>query len=593
MPVFGHFFPLYNVVNYLIVHFYPYHYLLIVTLDALMYAGLLAAFYRLTSLFHPDRYRTVALTALLGVSVMQIPSVLWWSNSLGNLPTIGLGLLALDGLSRYELLGGRRYLVCSVASFAIALGFFESALILLIAAPLLWALFLRDEARGLIAAFVGRWRVWLAYLIPGALDLGYRTAHHALYSLPSQLNQQPTTLGTYFAYLRTAWAFGFSPSMIGFDYPYRTLFGVRSLTVVLAQAVVLGTIAVTILVRRSAWRAWAFFFPVYLVELLATGYARLAQRGAAQAGLIDDYLISGASFFLLAVALATAPHPYRHSPAQSNDAVANARDRESTLRNPIRAPAFLVVIAFAIIISSVATDLMISSTTDPVASMTLFENPTNPRISRLFFDSLITNASTVRNRLPQMLVYDTVAPEQALGDDVFQYRPASEILTDVVPWLVFNRPGLSDYIVSADNTFVPATLLPFARGRLFGSPRITAGHASIHHGAHGTDCVTTSSPSTMLIRFTSTKKIAVEQVPLLEIAYSSRTSLVVNSSLEVGSLTYPTEPNRSPLVFSQKARFVIVDLTRVQFDRLVLHLPARADLCLDYINAGAPVATGP
>ena len=108
-PVFGHFIPGFNFVDYLISLIVPYPWWLIVLLEVLLFGlSLFLLDHLLTILFGPS-WLGVALVAIAGASFSLVPSLVWWATALEYLVAIPATLLACIFHVRYLRTGRVRY----------------------------------------------------------------------------------------------------------------------------------------------------------------------------------------------------------------------------------------------------------------------------------------------------------------------------------------------------------------------------------------------------------------------------------------------------------------------------------------------------
>ena len=127
-PVFGHFIPGYNLVNYLVSSFTPYRWLIVEVADVLIFATSLAFLYVVMRLLFGARWQIVPLVALAGASFSMVPSIDWFASGL-QLASITATLLLLICHIRFVTTGLVRFAILGAASLAIALAFYDGALV--------------------------------------------------------------------------------------------------------------------------------------------------------------------------------------------------------------------------------------------------------------------------------------------------------------------------------------------------------------------------------------------------------------------------------------------------------------------------------
>lgn len=574
--IFGHFIPLFNLLNQVLVHFAPYNFPVTLGIIVAMYLAALTSFYRITSLAIPESPNLrVALTLVLGTSLVTVPGTLWWSNAASNLPTICFTLAAIDGAWRYLQYRKIQHAVMSGVALIIALGFFESGLIAIPTVVLLWSLFVYDRGvhGNFSAATVRAWKIWVALAVPAILDLGFRASRHGVYTLSPK-----PSVAQMAHFLKTAWASGFAPGVIGVDYPYRLIFRSSGLTVLVGELVMVALVIGTLLRYRSAWKGWVFFAFSFLIYLLATGFARAGYPGS-NPGLIYDYLFFGPYLLFLGFALSLRSGRRTPSTAESKTAF------RAALPGSVLAAVALVVVG-----SSVASAISISNETDAGISPSLFENPASPRAARLFFDEAQTSLSTLRADDPHAVIFDTFAPDAPMGNWFDQYRPDSEIISDVIPSLHFGAYAPRGYVFDGSGALQSATFGVQSSAQL--AKASVTGGVVVTHRSGGTTCAVGAAGGTVALPFPDTGQVALDAVPLLRLTYTSTRSFMAAPLLATptGSLALLHYAATFPVLSGGHS--VLLDLNRWQFSSVELAIPARTTVCLTSVQAGQAVAGG-
>src|SRR4029077_3552489 len=104
--------------------------------------------------------------------------------------------------------------------------------------------------------------------------------------------------------LRAAWFDGFAPSVLGVRIPDSALGLGEQIAVYAAQAVVVGAVVLSVLRRRSAWRAWAFLALGFVANILVL-VPRVSAYGP-DVAYVTRYYTEAAYLVPLAVACAFA-----------------------------------------------------------------------------------------------------------------------------------------------------------------------------------------------------------------------------------------------------------------------------------------------
>ncbi|HEY1826984.1 MAG TPA: hypothetical protein VGF87_03140, partial [Acidimicrobiales bacterium] len=307
--VFGSLIPGFQLGNSIMASFHPIPRWPAVVLPALLYALALLVFYRLCEVLFGARPLVVLLLAAAGLSGVLAISLVWWTAGLNSLPAVVCDLLALDGLVRHRLLGSRRALVVSAIAFAVGVAFYDSSSSFLVVLVVVNALFLTDVRtwRSLLSGFTAHWWVWAAYLVPIALNFGWRQAHRAAYALPPL-----PSVGNALRFIGAGWAQGFVPTSFGVNFDSLSTGAARLGVVVFGQLLFFGMVALTIWRRRQAWRAWVLFGSGFLaIEVVAA-----IGRGDAGTEFALNTVYWAVQPFLLALAvgLAVLPTPLVAAP---------------------------------------------------------------------------------------------------------------------------------------------------------------------------------------------------------------------------------------------------------------------------------------
>ena len=119
------------------------------------------------------------------------------------------------------------------------------------------------------------WRVWALYAIPVTVYLGVYVTR------PYLEHWHFAPLGQVWDYLRIAWLDGFAPALFGIRVTPSSGPLVHTWAVVACQVALLAIVATSVILRRSAWRAWLFLAIAFLINALIVvpRISRVLSRG--------------------------------------------------------------------------------------------------------------------------------------------------------------------------------------------------------------------------------------------------------------------------------------------------------------------------
>lgn len=573
--VFGHLIPLFNLSNYLEIRTWGYDYRGLVLFETLFLIAILIAFYSLANMVSGGpAYRNVVFMGLLGLSPILLPSILWWSNGLSNLPTIALTLFAVRCFLGYEIYHKWRYIWMYLASFVVALGLFDSALMIPVVVAVIWCLYIAPSPRPrvVIPRFLADWPLWAASAIPAVVDLGFRKMNSAKYTLPATTN--PALL---WHFVWTAWALGFAPAMIGITYPVRAVLHRPGLGVTLGQVCVVGVILVTSILRRHAWRAWVAFLVLFFIDLVITGYAHAGHGPSA--GLEYDYLIFGPALFFMALVMATSDHGplldflAAHGVVESKHA---RRSRVARLRVGPRVA--LGAVGLTLVAALVANTMVASvalakstSTYEPDSFTTFFPSAQSPHTSRIFFNNLERSARLIEQRTPQFLLYDAMMPSTLIPAEVFGRQGSDSVAVGAIyPTLPFNRVLGPGYMISTSGAIVGATFQVLASAS---TPLI------------GT-CIGGAGPRSVRIPISQGTSLPAQPLPLLRIAYSAKHRSLLKMQFETAA---SQSLGTTEQLLSPKRHVALTDAPSAPVSQVIVTLPsAITSVCINSLTFGVP-----
>jgi hypothetical protein len=242
-----------------------------------LFAGSLAVFHRITTRLFGRRPTNLVLLGLFGTSVLLAPSFLWFADGVHKFPSMLLSLIAIDAYLAYRLAGRRWALAVVVVAVSLGSLFYAKTLLVPLYLLLIRVLFIeRRPERAWRAILDERW-TWIAF-VPTYLIYGVN------YILNYSDVQAPApSLHLLGKYLWLAWFRGVTPAFAGVHVtldapPSEVLWAVG------AQILLVAVIALSIHLKRSAWRAWVFWAIAFGANATVVAMGRLGSLGLKQVG---------------------------------------------------------------------------------------------------------------------------------------------------------------------------------------------------------------------------------------------------------------------------------------------------------------------
>jgi hypothetical protein len=298
LALFEHFSPVHRLYDWLFVRVgEPNWTLAAVVLVALTVACTLAFAYLLTGVTRRTSM-IVGATAVYALSLFFVRTSPWWTAGMHLMSVTLFSMLTLGGYIRWHERRRRRSLVLSVVALALALMTHEDALLLIgvLAALRLFVLSPHPRTvREIYRAFRDDLWAWASYV----LLTGLAAANFVLNYWAKQPRPTP---GQFVRYLWMATGEGFFSTLFLVKVPEARVFSDAATGVVatLAGCLVIGF---TFLVRRGAWRPWAFFLLAFMATVVPLGLSRVAMFGAT-IGRDPVYQLAPAFLFLVSFAAA-------------------------------------------------------------------------------------------------------------------------------------------------------------------------------------------------------------------------------------------------------------------------------------------------
>ncbi|WP_369139997.1 hypothetical protein [Modestobacter versicolor] len=245
-------------------------------------------------------WRNLVVTALFGFSLFVTTQVMWWGAVLTNVVPLAASIATMGCFVRWVRTGRTRHLVGMAVLFLVAVSFYEKSVLtaayvglislLVLDAGLPW----RDRVRTTLS----RWPAWLLLGVVAGADVGWYLTHEFIVEAGPAPTHQDLAAFLFFSFTE-----GFAPSFLGVHHPVVDLLGSGVLTLVLANAALLGLALLTSLRSRVALQAWVFFALAYLLNQGVLGRGRVGLLGP-HLGTTLRYQLEDVALFCIALAVA-------------------------------------------------------------------------------------------------------------------------------------------------------------------------------------------------------------------------------------------------------------------------------------------------
>ncbi len=439
--VFGSLIPGFMFVNTLLAQGTPVPRWQLVTITLALYVALIVVLYRLLELLFGPRPGIVLLTSIATCSGLLGVSLVWWTPAINTLPATLLDLLAFDGLARHAVTGKRRYLVLSVLSFAVGIAFYDPSMEVVVPLVLFALLYLSDvfDLRSLWRAFRSRAWLWVGYSVPILLSVAWRETHSSEYTQPPI-----ASFSRIVQFMLGGWTKGFIPSSIGASYTTSNSGPPPWEVLALGQLVFAALVVVTIVRRRSAWRAWLFFLGSFAVTDLVAAIGRASLAPYYQENSIYWLL----SDFLLIIALGLAWFPNK-LPAAGTVGAGDSDDRHSSsyggaASRRIR-PSHVAAVAIAIALCAAG-----------IRDMGLTPEHSHGSANTSYLSHVESSWQKVSKHRPNTFVWDSTVPWYVLGPTFAPLNTVDTTVALVVPHLRIDMPDGIGYLITSSGSLVRA-----------------------------------------------------------------------------------------------------------------------------------------
>jgi hypothetical protein len=282
------------------IFFFDYRWALVLMLGLL--GGSIYLFERVLATIVRNRWVTIAVAAWFGLNILWVRPLQWWAAGVQYFPYTFFDLLCLYAFLRYHADGQRRWIAISGGALAVALLFYEKPAYMLLYLVLLRVLLMSKDLspRSVLADFWRERAIWLVYLaVILVWGLGYINSN--AYS-----SHGGVTVAQYFGFFRILWFQTLVPSLASVTIPASNLNSLQIVFVAISQFVVVAFIVVSLIYRRSSWRAWAFLAIIIFLSGVLVAHSRVQIFGV---DIANDprYLIDYAWLVPLALCAAFVP----------------------------------------------------------------------------------------------------------------------------------------------------------------------------------------------------------------------------------------------------------------------------------------------
>jgi hypothetical protein len=485
-------------------------------------------------------WRTLVVSALFAFSLMITTQVLWWGAVMTNIVPLAASIATLGSFVRWARSGRGRHLVSMTACFVLAVSFYEKSILTAAYVGLLSLLVLdaglpwRDRVRTTLR----RWPAWVLLGGIAIVDVGWYLTHDYLIEAGT-----PPTARDLAAFLFHSFTEGFAPSFLGMHQPGVSLLGSPLLTMLVADALLLGVAVVTSLRSRRALEAWVFFALAYLLNQAVLGRGRVAIIGP-HMGTLLRYQLENTVLFCIALAVAA---PY----------LRGAWPRRWAPR--LRGRALTSWAVFAVLAALLAPLWVVSLREEMRVSTGI--------AAREWFDTVRGTLAEQRRENPDLAVVDGVVPGWLVYAQMAPFNRYERVLPQVLGDVPFTRT--EDRGLSIDES---------------GTVHPVAFETAADLGGAGT-CLTPGTGSARVEL--KLPELLPEQLWFVDVQYTAEAGSAlriqvdnqgVTPDLRMGTAEYETEAGNGRLVVAPAALPVA---------EVALEVIGPAEICLRGVEVGA------
>ena len=426
---FGHWAIGYRAVFSLQIHLMPFDYRWAMALMLVVAGACAFLLFAIVKRLVGGGLAPVLAAGFLGISVLLVRGLQWWSFGLQGFPTLLADLLCVYAYLRYQERHGWRWVGLASAALAGGLLFYEKPVyVLLYMALIRLAVFPGKLIPRALAVVLWRERgFWLAL---GAVVVLWAYGYH---ESGGQIPSSHTAL-TAADWLRFSWIYwGLTlvPAAFGVTFPASGLSAFQIVIAIAFQLAVAGAIVVSVARRASAWRVWAGVAVCVLLNGVLLGTERMGQFGAA-IGNDPRYVIDFVWIIPLFVCLAFAPTSAPPGPVR-----AMARFR-------IGMPRRLALVALGV---AAAGYVAVS-----VTSIISMQSQWPGRVAAEWEHNLQSGVARLRRTSPGFVLAGNVGPWYMSG--VEPYNQLSDLVVQYVPGVRVDGP-LVGSLVAVDGAGEP------------------------------------------------------------------------------------------------------------------------------------------
>ena len=295
--LFQHFSPMSRLADYALAHWFHSGVAAAHTMElVLLGVSVLSFSWAIAELVGPRWWRHL-LTLGFGESLALLHLLGWWTATANILPATIFGLLTIAGFARYRRLGGRKWILISLSSYALSLCTHEQSWLVLgylVLFDLLVCAPDRNFRNGLARLWQERW-LWLGYAV---LTIAAMINYFVFYY--GSVRPKPT-FWELAQYVGIQFTQSFAPTAIGL----RPLDAgwVNAIALLFDSVLFFAIVIVSIYRRRGAWRVWTVFAVGFLANSILIGANRVGYWGVGY-GKQLYYVQAPAFLFLLCVGVA-------------------------------------------------------------------------------------------------------------------------------------------------------------------------------------------------------------------------------------------------------------------------------------------------
>lgn len=266
----GHFAPGHLLADWFVQELFGFEFVAAQLIQVAAFAASLVLFHRIVLLLTSRHTHAVVATFIWGVSVANVETIKWWAAGIDRIPANLATFAAIVGYLLYRRGGNRAWLWASVAAMVAGLMFYVKVTFVPGYLVLIRVLLLEPDRpiADTIADARREWRDWIPYVAAAIVVGAVYTAYYPAYGSDRSLDALATYVGT--TLLRVV-----GPNLLGLYVPEGALTAAGWVTILVAQAALVGFVAWTLRRRAFAVRAWAFFTAAAIPNIAAVAFNRL------------------------------------------------------------------------------------------------------------------------------------------------------------------------------------------------------------------------------------------------------------------------------------------------------------------------------